>query len=449
MCREYPICLTISIPDKAPGVNRNPVIQPSHVPPPSLQPIGGTVDSSARPADDPLLPTIPIQAKYRPRPTHRTSSTPVIRTGKRKHPSSRLIRYFEEDTEDGEGNEDGGNGSSSCESTPFDDHAQVKRPRIPRITQSSTHSLGVDVKLQVTSNSSPPAPDGIPPSLDVPGAGTDLPTGREGSSLISATTIVEPIPPGDLHPPDPLVDSVGKPLTGHEVPEVSSNEADGPSHEADTTLTTITEIVPVSPELSTRSTPIADAPITVAVTPPPVSPCPIDPEKVPAFLLLHGTGGHRVNIFEYLNKLQEPHFQQVLFHYIRFEINDRSDMNGSLPTTGRPAEISRWSSRARPAYLPECAKGEQTFRAFVDSILDWWGSIQPSWRSFERGVVSREVRGNWKVLCAPRINRLLNIVILIYWWGRALEEHRSKGGFRADYEFLTDDIAWVFSQLPA
>lgn len=447
MGRRYAIYLTIFIPDRALGVNRGSVIQQPRVPLPSLQPIGGTISGSARPADAPPPTTTTPQAKYRPRPTHRTSSTLVPQTGKRKRTSSRLI-YYSEDTEDNAGNRYGGDGTSSCESTPLEDHAQVKRPRISGITRSSTRSLGVDVDVQVASSPSLPAPDGIMSSSDVPGTGTSLPTDREGSSLIGATATAAPIPQADLHPPDPLVESVDKPLTNLEVPAVSPNEVDGLSHEAEAAPTTITEIIPVRPELTTRSTPIANAPITAATTPPPVLPCPIDAEKVPAFLLSHGTGGRRVNIFGYLNELEEPHFQQVLFHYIHFEFNDKSNVNGSLPTAGRPPEISRWTSRACPAYLPGCAEDEGTFHTFVDSIFDWWGSIQPSWRSFERGVVSREVRRDWEVLRAPRINGLLNVVILVYWLGRALEERWPEGSFRADYEFLADDIAWVFSHLP-
>ena len=154
-----------------------------------------------------------------------------------------------------------------------------------------------------------------------------------------------------------------------------------------------------------------------------------------------------MNIFKYLNELQDPHFQQVLFHYINFEANDKSNASGSLPTTDRPPEISQWTSRARPINLPEYTRDGRTFHTFVDSILNWWGSIQPPWRLFEPGVVSCEVRGDWEALRAPRINGLLNVVILVYWWSRILEEHKPEDGVQANYEIFADDVAWVFSHL--
>ena len=84
----------------------------------------------------------------------------------------------------------------------------------------------------------------------------------------------------------------------------------------------------------------------------------------------------------------------------------------------------------------------------MDSIFTWWGSIQPRWRSFKRGDVSHEVCGGWEALYAPSINGLLNIVILVYWWVRILEEQKPKDSARADYDKFADDVAWVFSNMP-
>ena len=58
-----------------------------------------------------------------------------------------------------------------------------------------------------------------------------------------------------------------------------------------------------------------------------------------------------------------------------------------------------------------------------------------------------EVCGDWGALYAPRINGLLNVVVLVYWWIRILEEDEPEDGSRADYEEFTDDVAWVFSHL--
>ena len=169
--------------------------------------------------------------------------------------------------------------------------------------------------------------------------------------------------------------------------------------------------------------------------------------SVPAFLRSHGKGKCQVDIFDYLNKVKDPHFQQVLWQYIHIEIEDKSGASGFLPSTKRPVEISQWSARARPANLPDFVGGKRTLSGFIDSVFVWWGLIQPSWRLFKRGEVSREVQGDWGDLYAPRINGLLNVVILVYWWAKALKELKPEDGIRAEYEEFADDVVWVFSNL--
>jgi hypothetical protein len=173
----------------------------------------------------------------------------------------------------------------------------------------------------------------------------------------------------------------------------------------------------------------------------------INEANVPAFLLRHGKGRRQVNIFDYLRKVEDPHFQEVLLHYLRFEINDKSQTGGSLPTTNRPVEISQWTTKARPAIIPDYMSSGRTFTDFVDSAFGWWASIQPAWRKFDRSVTSREVKGGWEVIYSPRINGFLNVVILAYWWIRILGEHKPEGDLRADYEFFAADVAWVLSKL--
>jgi hypothetical protein len=201
-------------------------------------------------------------------------------------------------------------------------------------------------------------------------------------------------------------------------------------------------------EVTSESRSIAGAPSAVTTVIPPLALLNIvDAEEVPAFLSSHGKGNRRVDIFKYLNAVQDSHFRKVLLHYLKFEVSDKSGTSGVLPTANRPIEISQWTSRARPSTLPDLSKGNRTFTMFVDSVFTWWGSLQPLWRSFRRGSVSREVQGDWGVLCAPRINGLLNVVVLVYWCARALEERKLDDSVRADYEFLADDVAWVFSHL--
>ena len=83
----------------------------------------------------------------------------------------------------------------------------------------------------------------------------------------------------------------------------------------------------------------------------------------------------------------------------------------------------------------------------TDSVFTWWAFIQPSWRTFKRGQISCKVQGEWDILHSPHINGLLNVVMLVYWWVRILEEHEPKDSVRTDYEFFAKDVAWVFSNL--
>ena len=173
----------------------------------------------------------------------------------------------------------------------------------------------------------------------------------------------------------------------------------------------------------------------------------VNTADIPTFLLCHGTGKRTVNIFEYLRQLEDPCYQQVLFHYLRFEINDRSKAKPVLPATERPVEIAQWMARARPAGVPDFEKGGRTFTDFVDSVFAWWTFLQPPWRKFKRGRVCREVGGDWGILYAPRANGLLSIVVLVYWWAKVLEEQKPVDGLRADYELFAEDVAWVISNL--
>ena len=195
------------------------------------------------------------------------------------------------------------------------------------------------------------------------------------------------------------------------------------------------------------TTEVEDAVATGTPATSPVSLDDIDDATIPIFLLRHGTGSRQVNIFNYLKSVKDLHFQRVLFYYLRFEINTGSEPNRTLPTTKRPPEIALWTAKARPAGLPNYKKGKRSFATFVDSVLEWWAFIQPPWRTFARGRVSRKVHGGWDVLVAPRINGLLNVVVLVYWWFKILEEDKPKGSVRADYELFADDVAWVLSKL--
>ena len=314
------------------------------------------------------------------------------------------------------------------------------------------------------SNSPSPTPPAVQPSPSILDVDTSMPVDRAGISSVGTTPVTTPTGSTDLQPPNTPVDAMdvddfpgrsalrantrASSVTPTETEDTETGAEAIPTAITEAASATVTKVGAIGTEPVVRPAPIVDPPsITTMVTSAPALSNIIDPGTVPAFLRSHTKGNRRVNIFEYLDKLQDPHFRQILFHYIRFEANDKSGAGGSLPTGGRPAEISQWSSRARPANLPDYTKGKRTFPMFVDSVFTWWGSLQPQWRSFRRDVVSREIHGGWDILHAPRINGLLNVVVLVFWWAHFLEEQNPEDGIRADYEFFANDVAWVFSHL--
>ena len=425
-----------------------------------------------------LTTTAARRANYRPLPTKNATSAPTDGTKKHKHTvDPRPFHYSEDSGSDDDNSDDrSGDGSSSGDSVTFDAPARVKRQRTSRIvTRSSTRTTTADMGKSGELNSASPSPTiTAQPLPAIPEA--DAPSSA-GVLLTSATAT-----PSDLQPVDVYTGAMdaGGSLsrsTSHVGGETGSGDvpstriepiSDLPTTDTKVLPATDTEFLPATDtkvgavaafrvftdttvELAIKPTssarPSIVTPTIAPHSPPPALSDDIDEDSVPTFLRSHGRRSREVNIFAYLNQVEDLHFRQVLLQYIRIVTNDKSGESGSLPTSKRPSEISHWSSRTRPATIPDFTKGKRTFSVFVDSVFAWWGSIQPSWRSFERGEVSREVNGGWEVLHAPGINGLLNVVMLAFWWVRVLEEQKPKDGIRADYEQFTDDVAWVFSNL--
>ena len=347
------------------------------------------------------------RANYRPRPTRIEPSVPTSTSviKKRKHAmkpnDSHAIRYFEGSTDEDDTGYISGDGSSSGESIPSNAPGNAKRQRTSTIkTRSSAQTPAPDLTIENPLE---------PPPLAL--ATVDI----AQLSLLTNPTAAVPTP-------------TDAQLTGAP-PDATNNET---SHvdipRIGTGSTCVEAVVADTNAVATGARVIPDS-------------------EVPAFLLSHGKGARQVNIFAYLNEIKDPHFQQLLFHYVQFEANETSGASGTLPTAKRPPEISQWTSRARPSYLPDYTKGKRTFQMFVDSVFEWWGLVQPTWRSFVRGRVCREVNGGWDALHAPQINGLLNIVILAYWWARMLDEVELASSSRADYELFAKDVEWVFSKL--
>ena len=424
-----------------PSVTRTPNISPS----PALPNPGPVVDSST-PADDTpsthvgsLAPTITRQANYRPRPTKK--SIPVLDTKKCKHTvGPGRIRFFEDPAsdEDEEFDDPEGDGSSSGESVSS--NPPTKRQRTSRVvTRSSACTPTSDAGVEDTPNSDTPSP-----VCDLLSDTSTTPTDSIGLRPAGVRVGATGIGPGVTHDTRvPLATDADVRLAAYAMTCPDTDVEAVADTEVNAAIAT-----QVNPAATTSTThPATTLTTTSHPSSPPELSSGADKPRVPAFLISHGKGKREVNIFRYLDEVQDHRFRQILLYYILIESNDKSGVNGLLPTAKRPVEISQWTSRARPATLPEYMKGGRTFSDFVDSIITWWGSIQPPWRSFERETMVREVREDWGALYAPRINGLLNVVVLVYWWIRILEEDEPKDGSRADYEQFTDDVAWVFSHL--
>jgi len=194
-------------------------------------------------------------------------------------------------------------------------------------------------------------------------------------------------------------------------------------------------------DVTGRATPLQfrqddDASSEADAEPSPMPDPPLDVEPiVPNFL----TAKH--NIYGYLVNINEPGFVELLDNYITFELADNSGVRGNLPTTHRPTAITWWSSRARPDKIPPL----DDLNKFASEVVEWWIFIQPDWR---RGLTCGETsrsNGCWECLYQPGINGLLNVVILVYWWAKALEVKGELGD--TAYRWLVADITWVLSQL--
>lgn len=384
----------------------------------------------------------------------------------------RLIQYFKDSESASDTNNQSGDGSSSGGSI----HSDMVRAKWQRMSTRSSVQAATSTSTEGTLDSnSLPSAICDPQSMGVFGNSTNsdtrgatsattagTPTSRPrivyGTSSRGANTTAQTNDVVTAHADDVASTNTDKDHptnTNKAVPTSTNNVGSADTDSVDPANTDNLASADTNGAASTDPCGVVgtDANDVVAAKVLTAAPCPssaaslddIDAVTIPIFLLRHGKGKRQVNVFKYLKSVKDSHFQSVLFHYLRFEIADKSGSNGSLPTAQRPVELGYWTSRARPASLPDYTKGKRTFTAFVDSIFTWWASIQPDWRKFERGRVCCEVHGEWDALYAPGVNGLLNVVMLAYWWAKILEEDRPEDGVRADYELFADDVAWVLS----
>jgi len=398
-------------------------------------------------------PTRPVataryQTEYRPLPTKEGGLLRIAESSKkRKHAPepSRAERRYRDSGGEGD-SEMSGDGSSSGDSISSQAPVYKKRQRTSRIaTRSSTRipsaggaSTSEDqMDVGPSPGDTPSVEEGITLTDSNHAGKKDLvATNPHASADTDAPVATNTNTPVVTDTEDPVATNAHNPVTANARNPTNADVDDSATGAEDPTVTSSDNPTTMGAGLST----IAHSAFS------PTSFDDIEEANIPAFLLRHGKGKREVNIFDYLSKVKDPRFRQAFSHYLHFEIN-KPKAAGSLPTIKRPAEIGQWSSRARPASLPEYTKGGRSLTHFADSVFEWWALIQPPWRKFKRGKVSREVQGGWDALCATGINGLLNVVVLAYWWVRILEEDKPEDSVRAEYEVFIEDVAWVLSNL--
>lgn len=126
----------------------------------------------------------------------------------------------------------------------------------------------------------------------------------------------------------------------------------------------------------------------------------------------------------------------LLSNWLKYELRNDLGHDGKLGTTGRPACVGGWISRARsPKYRP----GIKDLSRFETEFWNWWKGLQPAWRK----DLQRK-GGDWTALHKPGVNGLASVLAALFYWGMELGAHResSPGWSRA-----IDDVTWVLLQL--
>ncbi|KAF8183264.1 hypothetical protein K438DRAFT_1599921 [Mycena galopus ATCC 62051] len=107
----------------------------------------------------------------------------------------------------------------------------------------------------------------------------------------------------------------------------------------------------------------------------------------------------------------------------------------TLPTAGRPKQVSEWVKNAR--------KGTPAvdMESFSAQWWNWWIAINPSWRCVVDGKLVMEGEGTWASLKCSGQNGVLNVLACLKWWGAALK------GESAEWLEAVRDVGWVLEQM--
>ncbi|KAF8193117.1 hypothetical protein K438DRAFT_1589591 [Mycena galopus ATCC 62051] len=107
----------------------------------------------------------------------------------------------------------------------------------------------------------------------------------------------------------------------------------------------------------------------------------------------------------------------------------------TLPTAGRPKQVSEWVKNARKGIL------KVKIESFAVQWWKWWATINPSWRRVVDGKLVKEGEGPWASLKCPGQNGLLNVLACLKWWGAALN------GVSGEWLEAVKDVGWALEQM--
>lgn len=113
--------------------------------------------------------------------------------------------------------------------------------------------------------------------------------------------------------------------------------------------------------------------------------------------------------------------------WVKFELEQGSNAGSKLNSAQRPIAVAEWMKRKRSS----------TWRPLVGDVvaygtmhMDWWHSLQPSWRLREDGTIDEEVvAGDWAELRKPGVNGILSVLASLFYWGVNVKGRKDAKGW--------------------
>jgi hypothetical protein len=179
-----------------------------------------------------------------------------------------------------------------------------------------------------------------------------------------------------------------------------------------------------------------------------------DMSKLPTWLT-------STNMVSYLRGVsQESLWQELVTTFMRFEMLNPTtgvcSMESSaflvhpltmfiiqkLPTVSRPGEVQAWIKSKKKDSPPAV-----DLEAYGLSFMEWWRTLQPSWRLCDDGSLSHEPRVNeeWSVLGKGGSAGLYTVVVSLSWWIVAAPSGESE--LQPQLWAAVRDVHWIIKQV--